>query len=101
MQGTRFVCPSLRLSLKVLGRRSGILAFSLALALILHGAGIKARLGDMETAKTAKPLTTQFVKRKPRLTKPLELKKRPRRRRRMMHRQMVSVSASTYFCCKY
>jgi hypothetical protein len=43
--------------------------------------------------KLAKPLTTQFVKRQPRLTKPLELKKRPQPRRRTVQRKMVSVKA--------
>ncbi len=41
--------------------------------------------------ETVKPLTTRFVKRKPRLTKPLELKKRPRPRNRPMKRQLISV----------
>ena len=41
----------------------------------------------------AKPLTTQFVKRQPRLTKPLELRKRPRPRQRLLHREMISVKA--------
>jgi hypothetical protein len=43
--------------------------------------------------KAAKPLTTQFVKRQPRLTKPLELKKRPQPKRRALQRKMVSVRA--------
>jgi hypothetical protein len=43
--------------------------------------------------RAAKPLTTHFVKRAPRLTKPLELKKRPRPKRRSMRREMVSVKA--------
>jgi hypothetical protein len=49
--------------------------------------------GWREDQKVAKPLTTQFVKRQPRLTKPLEMKKRPRPKRRQMHRKMVSVAA--------
>jgi hypothetical protein len=47
----------------------------------------------MEQDRTAKPLTTKFVKRAPRLTKPLELKKHPRPRQRHIQRQMVSVKA--------
>ena len=43
--------------------------------------------------QAAKPLTTQFVKRQPRLTKPLEMKKRPRPKRRHIERTMVSVKA--------
>jgi hypothetical protein len=48
---------------------------------------------SQEDQRAVKPLTTQFVKRAPRLTKPLELKKRPRPRRRQIHREMVSVKA--------
>jgi hypothetical protein len=43
--------------------------------------------------KVVKPLTTQFVKRQPRLTKPLELKKRPQPKRRVVQRTMVAVKA--------
>jgi hypothetical protein len=43
--------------------------------------------------RAAKPLTTQFVKRQPRLTKPLELKKRPQPKRRQVRREMVAVRA--------
>jgi hypothetical protein len=46
--------------------------------------------------KAAKPLTTQFVKRAPRLTKPLELKKRPQPKRRQVQRQMVAVKARVH-----
>jgi len=46
-----------------------------------------------EQKRIAKPLTTQFVKRQPRLTKPLELKKRPQPRRRQIQREVVSVRA--------
>jgi hypothetical protein len=48
--------------------------------------------GAIET-KAARPLTTKFVKREPRLTKPLEMKKRPRPRRREIQREMVAVRA--------
>lgn len=43
--------------------------------------------------KAAKPLTTQFIKRQPRLSKPLELKKRTKPRRRQIRREMVSAGA--------
>ena len=49
--------------------------------------GLEAR------TETAKPLTTQFVKRQPRLTKPLEMKKRPQPKQRQVQRRMVSVQA--------
>ena len=50
--------------------------------------------GTFDTEKKrVKPLTTQFIKRAPRLTKPLELKKRPRPRRRQIQREMVTIRA--------
>ena len=49
--------------------------------------------GTQREGRVSKPLTTQFVKRQPRLTKPLELKKRPHPKRRSMQRTMVSAKA--------
>jgi hypothetical protein len=49
--------------------------------------------GFREEERVSRPLTTQFVKRQPRLTKPLELKKVPKPKRRHLQRQMVSVKA--------
>ena len=68
----------------------GLVAFGLAM--VLHSF-LSQATAVREQASAAKPLTTQFVKRAPRLTKPLELKKRPRPRRRTMQRKMVSVQA--------
>jgi len=89
----RFHCPSFSLSLRGLLRRSQrILWPGLALALIAHLVLTQLR-GGSESQKAIKPLTTQFVKRAPRLTKPLEMKKRPLPKRRRIQRQMVSVKA--------
>jgi hypothetical protein len=44
-----------------------------------------------KTEAASKPLTTQFVKRAPRLTKALELRKRPQPRRTRMQRKTVSI----------
>jgi hypothetical protein len=61
-------------------------------ALAIHGA--LSRLAGVTRQETAaKPLTTQFVKRQPRLTKPLEMKKRPRPKQRRIERRMVAVKA--------
>ena len=52
------------------------------------------RIVGVETQHTAaRPLTTHFIKRQPRLTKPLELRKRPQPKRRHVQRKMVSVKA--------
>jgi len=90
---SRFTVPSYDLHLKVLILRAqrvlpGALAVAAACHLMLtqwHGLAGEER--------TAKPLTTQFIKRAPRLTKPLDMKKRPRHRRRALQRQMVAVKA--------
>lgn len=64
----------------------------LAVALALHVALWTVRRAQADP-RTVKPLTTQFVKRQPRLTKPLELKKRPRPRQRALSRQVVATTA--------
>jgi hypothetical protein len=52
------------------------------------------RVSGMREAQGAvKPLTMKFVKREPRLTKPLEMKKQPRPKRRQLERKMVVVKA--------
>ena len=95
MRGSRFFCPSVSLELRALrnrGRR--LLWIALGLALGAHIALTQWR-GLMDEQKTVRPLTTQFIKRRPRLTKPLELKKRPRPKQRRMRRKMVAVKART------
>ena len=90
---SRFRCPSDPLNLIQLLRRT---QYTLWLGFILT-LGIHLSLTLLrslkEERKAVKPLTTLFVKRQPRLTKPLELKKRPRPRRRITRRKMVAVKA--------
>ena len=90
---SRFDCPSSWLELRSLRRRTSIwLGLALAAALAVHLS--LTRIAGLQTdQKAAKPLTTTFVKRSPRLTKPLELKKRPRPKRRQLRRETVSVKA--------
>ena len=90
---SRFDCPSASLSLRGLLRRARTaLWVGLGLAVAMHFS--LSQLGSFtEEKKTVKPLTTQFIKRKPRLTKPLEMKKRPRPKQRRIQRKMVSVEA--------
>jgi hypothetical protein len=93
MRTSRFDCPSASLRLKVLLERTRrVLWVGSALALSIH-IGLSRFGGAGEGEKTAKPLTTKFVKRQPRLTKPLEMKKRPRPKQRRVERQMVAVRA--------
>ena len=79
---TRFECPTAPVALSSLLKRTRrTLCAGLGFALVAHAA--LTQLGGITAeVKAAKPLTTRFVKRLPRLTKPLELKKRPRPRAR-------------------
>ena len=93
MNANRFLCASSGLSLRELlkhGRKA--LFVGLGLATVAHLSLTQIR-GLREEDKTVKPLTTKFVKRQPRLTKPLEMKKKPRPKRRPLQRKMVSVKA--------
>ena len=90
---SRFHCASSSLALGSLFRRSQPeLLMWLALGVAVH-LSLTQIAGFEPEEKAAKPLTTQFVKRQPRLTKPLELKKRPQPKRRLVQRRMVSVEA--------
>ena len=92
----RFDCPSgtLRLTL-LLTRSRKVLWTGFGLAILAHMClTLIAASGEGE--RVVKPLTTQFVKRAPRLTKPLEKKKRPRPKRRLMQRKMVAVKAQQH-----
>ena len=89
----RFECASSNLRLRMLlGRTRRLLWGCSALGIGAHLA-LTLIAGTEAEQKVAKPLTTQFVKRQPRLTKPLELKKRPAPRRRTVQRKMVAVTA--------
>ena len=93
LHSSRFICPSSDLHLGRLIRKAWkVLAISMVVAIAIHLSLTRWR-GLVIEQRTAKPLTTQFVKRQPRLTKPLELKKRPRPKRRTIRRKMVSVKA--------
>ena len=90
---TRFVTPCSSLSLpELLTRMRNSLWPCLALGIAAHLSLTQVRWLESQQ-KAAKPLTTQFVKRQPRLTKPLELKKRPQPKRRRVERKMVAVKA--------
>jgi len=87
--GVRFGSPSAQMRLRPLLRESrGPLVAGLGIALLVHGVCTQwSRQAAQQ--KPFKPLTTRFVKRQPRLTKPLELKRRLRTRRRKIQRRMV------------
>ena len=92
----RFECASSTLALKDLAAKNRrVFWLCLGLGTALHLC--LTRITGLEVEQeVAKPLTTKFVKREPRLTKALELKKRPQPRRRQVRREMVSVRAQTH-----
>ena len=93
MDTSRFYCASASLRLGMLLKQAQkALWGAMILAIVVHL--LLPQIGSRQaTQQTAKPLTTQFVKRQPRLTKPLELKKRPQPKRRRIQREMISVKA--------
>ncbi len=83
----RFVSPTQDsdLDLLVSQLRKGFLV-SVGIAAALHL--LVAAINPFATIeqKAPRPLTTRFVKREPRLTKPLELRKIPQPKRQLAHR---------------
>jgi len=93
MAVSRFDCASSGLALKaLLSKTRRVVWGCFGLCIAIHLALTQVSGLEAEQ-KAVKPLTTQFVKRQPRLTKPLELRKRPRPKRRTLERKMVSVQA--------
>ncbi len=90
---SRFDCPSGPLELKKLVEKTmEVFWVALAVALGMHLGITQVRFAQ-EDERVVKPLTTKFIKREPRLVKPLELKKRPKPRPRPMRRTLVMVKA--------
>jgi len=93
---SRFECASSLLGVSSLiskTRRALWVCIALGMATHLSLLGIR---GVETERKAAKPLTTQFVKCQPRLSKPLELKKWPQPKRRHLRRRMVAVRAKSH-----
>jgi len=90
---SRFACASSQLGLGVLIRRGRKIAWVCLMGAVTVHVSLAQLRGAASRARTSKPLTTQFIKRQPRLSKPLELKKRPQPKRRALQRRMVSVQA--------
>jgi len=90
---SRFECPSSVLQLRsLIAKTRKIFWVCLAIAIGVHG--VLIQVGPPKGKRTAvKPLTTKFIKREPRLVKPLELKKRPAPKPRPMRRKMITIKA--------
>jgi len=93
----RFGSPSCSLRMKALLKRTRkTVGLALAVALGIHLVLSKIVVFETER-KAARPLTTRFIKREPRLTKPLELKKPARPKPRALQRRMVSAEAKMHW----
>ena len=91
---TRFASPTQDFDLDTLARRlrrgfAIALAFAVALLLVI------VAINPFEAAekKAPRPLTTKFIKREPRLTKPLELRKIPQPKRQLARREVQLAQA--------
>ena len=91
---SRFISPDSSFHTEILLRDlHKYLLLSLILAVLIHlGAAV---IDPLEEAveSTPRPMTTKFIKREPRLTKPLELRKVPKPKRQMIQRQSVATRA--------
>ena len=95
VDSSRFACPTSTLDLNfLLGQLRKTLWLSLGLALLIHLAVVSINPFEQTQAKKARPMTTKFIKREPRLTKPLELRKIPKPKRQMARRRQVRLAAA-------
>lgn len=91
----RFRGPAADLDLqRLLDKGMYLAGICLMVALLVH-VGLMVRSIEFRGEKVSKPLTTRFVQRQPRLTKPMELRKKPKPRQRKMVRQQVKLQART------
>ena len=91
---TRFVSPTQDFDLDILVRRlrwGFFIALASAAALLLIVVAINPF--EKDEKKTPRPLTTKFIKREPRLTKPLELRKIPQPKRQLARREVQLAQA--------
>ncbi len=78
---------------ELLGRLRKLFLACLLLAALLHLGLVAVDPFKEQAAKAPKPLTTKFIKREPRLTKPLELRKIPQPKRKMVKREVKLAAA--------
>jgi len=89
----RFRGPASDIDLqRLLNKGLYITGACLAVAILVH-VGLLVRSIEFRREEVSKPLTTRFVQRQPRLTKPMELRKKPKPRQRKMVRQEVKLQA--------
>ena len=91
---TRFASPTQDFDLDILVRRlrrGFFLTLAAAAALVLIVVAINPF--KAEEKKAPRPMTTKFIKREPRLTKPLELRKIPQPKRQLARREVQLAQA--------
>jgi len=90
----RFACPTSGMDLDQLLRRGRCALWTaLGVAVAVHMVAVGVDPFQRVLEKTPRPLTTRFIKRQPRLTKPLELRKIPKPQRQLLQRQVSLLSA--------
>lgn len=105
MSSSRFNSPASGFDLaELVGRQRRGLLLSLMLAVALTSAFVALNPLRQAETQAPQPLSTKFIKREPRLTKPLELRKIPKPKRQLARRQvhlaaarLDQVQATTHF----
>ena len=94
MSSSRFNSPASDFDLaELVGRLRPGLLLSLALAVGLTLIFVALNPFRQVEIKAPRPLSTKFIKREPRLTKPLELRKIPKPKRQLARRQVHLAAA--------
>jgi len=89
----RFTGPASGVDLQRLLNKGLYVALGCTVAAIALHVGLMMRSIELGKDEITRPLTTRFVQRRPRLTKPLELRKKPKPRKRQMVRREVKLQA--------
>ena len=93
-RSSRFARTTAGLDLKaLLSPLRKVFWLSLGIAVLLNAILVLLNPFQQQAEKAPRPLTTKFVKRQPRLTKALELRKIPQRKRPMIRRQVRAAAA--------
>ena len=91
---SRFASPTASLDLNaLLSPLRKRFWLSLGIAILLHLILVALNPFQQQAQKAPRPATTKFVKRQPRLTKALELRKIPKFKRQMIRREVQMAKA--------
>jgi len=94
LNSSRFASPVSGFNLdEIVSRLRTTFLISVAMAALLHLLLVGINPFDEAKTKAPRPMTTKFIKRDPRLTKPLELRKIPQPKRQMARREVQLAAA--------